>query len=140
MSVAEAAKSAGVSVATMRRWAASGRVTAWKVGKEWIVTSLESPPPSEVVRLQMKVDELRRQVARLARLRRLERIGAQGALDVLQWAGPFNETEHAAILFLKSGLAWHRVHVSGEEVALRVAKGLSYEDLELFIVAGEEPD
>ena len=45
--VEEAAEELGVSTATVRRWAATKRIRAKKVGSQWLIGSLEAPTQTE---------------------------------------------------------------------------------------------
>jgi excisionase family DNA binding protein len=37
ITVAEAAKRLGVTVSLVRRWCRSGKISAWKVGRDWTI-------------------------------------------------------------------------------------------------------
>lgn len=44
MSIREAAKKWGVSYTVVRKWVLQGRVTAERVGNQWIITQVTRPP------------------------------------------------------------------------------------------------
>jgi excisionase family DNA binding protein len=101
LTIEEAARRLGISVATARRWAGSGRIPASKSGKQWVVDGTRLPSP--IHRRQASLGSTLDLAAALVHVRRTD-LSELSVPDVLRYSDQLAD-EEAVLAAAKNRLA-----------------------------------